>query len=111
MTDRVQLLKQESAALGGSEGDADPFGGPEPLDPQQDMPEVRGLYLQDESHRDERVRIFRRGKDLVFRDPRAGRVTLADLLGPRPCQRPWCRASRAVESGLRKFWAWLRGSR
>ena len=111
MTDRVQLLKQESAALGGSEGDADPFGGPEPLDPQADMPEVRGLYLQDESHRDERVRIFRAGNDLVFCDPRAGRVTLAELLGPRPCESPWCRASRAAARGLRKLWAWLTGSR
>ncbi len=110
MIDRVQLLKQESGALGGDERDADPFGAPEPLDPQEDMPEVRGLYFQDESHRDERVFVYRKGRDLVFRDDRAGSVTLAALLRPKPCPCWWCRWVRSAGRGLRWLGGFFTGS-
>ena len=81
-TDRVQLLKQESAALGGTDpvSDAVPFV--LPLNPQQDAPEVMGIYLQDAVNRDGLVYITRTGNNMIFRDVATGiESTLTQLLG------------------------------
>ena len=64
--DRVQLLKQESAALGGDAADEVPY--PDPINPQEDAIEVAGVYLQDVSNRDETTLIDRSGNDMRFKD-------------------------------------------
>lgn len=64
--DRVQVLKQESAALGGDSADTAPW--PAPIDPQEDAIESAGLYLQDASNRDTNVFITRAGNDMSFTD-------------------------------------------
>ena len=77
--DRIQCLKQESAALGGSGADDVPY--PAPINPQQDVIETAGVYLQDASNRDENVYIERHGSDLRFRDlNNTTPVTLTQLL-------------------------------
>lgn len=77
--DRCQVLKQESAALGGSGADDVPY--PAPINPQQDVIETAGVYLQDASNRDENVYIERHGSDLRFRDlNNTTPVTLTQLL-------------------------------
>lgn len=65
--DRVQVLKQESAALGGDGSEEVPW--PAPIDPQEDSPEVAGVYFQDASNRDENVLIDRSGNNMRFKDP------------------------------------------
>lgn len=78
--DRVQLLKQESSALGGDAADDLPYS--VPIDPQEDALECAGVYLQDASNRDEAVYVARAGDDMVFRDKvQTTPVTLTDLLG------------------------------
>lgn len=64
--DRVQVLKQESASLGGDSADDVPY--PAPIDPQEDALESAGLYLQDAANRDENVYLARDGNNLTFRD-------------------------------------------
>jgi len=64
--DRVQVIKQESAALGGDGADERPW--PEPIAPQEDAPEVAGVYFQDVSNRDETTLISRNGDDMTFKD-------------------------------------------
>lgn len=64
--DRVQVLKQESAALGGDAADEVPY--PDPIAPQEDAIEVAGVYLQDASNRDENVLIDRSGNAMRFQD-------------------------------------------
>lgn len=79
-TDRVQLLKQESTAIGGQDADARDY--PVPLNSQQDAPEVMGIFLQDASNRDETTYIARAGNDMIFRDVTSGaEYTLAQLVG------------------------------
>lgn len=65
-TDRVQVVKRESAALGGSAVDDLPFDAP--IAPQQDAIECAGVYLQDAANRDQNVYVDRSGADLRFRD-------------------------------------------
>ena len=65
-TDRVQLLKDESAALGGNAADAVPY--PAPIEPQEDAIETCGVYIQDENNRDETTFIERVGTSLRFVD-------------------------------------------
>lgn len=65
-TDRVQLLKRESTALGGQ--DADERDWPVPINPQQDGVEALGVFLQDASNRDEAVYIARAGGRAVVAD-------------------------------------------
>jgi len=65
-TDRVQVVKRESAALGGNAADDLPFDAP--IDPQQDAIEAAGVYLQDAANRDQNVYVDRSGNDLRFRD-------------------------------------------
>lgn len=78
-TDRVQLLKQESTALGGQDSDAKDY--PVPINPQQDAPELMGVFLQDGSNRDENCYITRSGNDMLFRDATvAAEKTLTQLL-------------------------------
>lgn len=77
--DRVQLLKRETAALGGDAADTLPY--PAPIEPQEDAIEAAGLYLQDVSNRDETVLIDRNGNDMRFTDPNnSGGVTLSALV-------------------------------
>lgn len=64
--DRVQVLKRESAALGGN--GADDVDYPTPLSAQQDALESAGVYLQDASNRDETTYVAREGADMVFTD-------------------------------------------
>ncbi|PNX51465.1 MAG: hypothetical protein BV456_03115 [Thermoplasmata archaeon M8B2D] len=66
--DRVQLTKVESTALGGNDSDIDPFGAPSPIEPQEDAIESCGLYIQDNSNRDENVGIYRDGNNLCLFD-------------------------------------------
>jgi hypothetical protein len=69
MSDRVQVLKTESTAGGGSDADAGPYGGPQPIDPNEDNVEARGYYLQDDSSDDESVHLSRDGDGkMTFRD-------------------------------------------
>ena len=49
MVDRAQLIKHKSEAVGGNC----------PVNPQEDMLEIAGLYLQDGSNRDETTYIIR----------------------------------------------------
>lgn len=77
--DRVQVVKQESPAEGGT--DVDPFTPRTKIEPQEDAFEAAGLYLQDASNRDENVLISRVGADMTFKDvsnPTA--KTLTELL-------------------------------
>lgn len=77
--DRVQVLKQESAALGGDGADDVPY--PAPINSQQDAIETAGLYLQDATNRDENVYIERAGGDMQFRDANNPTpVTLSSLV-------------------------------
>lgn len=80
--DRVQVMKQESAALGGDDADGEtPFAPfPKPIEPQEDAIETAGIYLQDTSNRDETTLITRDGDDLTFKDGNnVTPVTLTDL--------------------------------
>jgi len=96
-TDRVQLLKQESTALGGQ--DADSCDYPVPINSQQDAPEVMGVFFQDASNRDETTYIARAGNNMVFRDVATGaEVTLATLIG-----------GAAVDPGFRRHFLVMGG--
>lgn len=65
-TDKVQLTKWETAAGGGSSEDESGFH--EPLDPTEDAPEVRGVFLQF-SGSDKLVYITRDASgNAIFRD-------------------------------------------
>ena len=77
--DRVQVVKQESAALGGDAADEAPYDSP--IDPQEDAVEVAGVFLQDPSNRDEDVLVTRDGDDMTFKDvSNPAEVTLSDLI-------------------------------
>lgn len=62
--DKVQVIKQESTALGGDDGDKGPYDSPEPIDAQEDAIESAGGYVNDEVDRDELVGWYR--KDGIF---------------------------------------------
>jgi hypothetical protein len=62
MTDRVQVLKVESAANGGDAADSRVY--PTPIEPQEDMIECAGVYLQNSNNRDENVYISREGNNI-----------------------------------------------
>lgn len=64
MTDRVQVLKTESAENGGDQSEFQPY--PTPIQPQEDMIECAGVYLQDSNNRDENIFISRLGNSIVF---------------------------------------------
>lgn len=76
--DKVQLLKQESTAGGGDGTEEREY--PAPLDPNEDLPEVRGVYFQKDTGNDTAVKITRDASDnLSFTDPVAGTKTLQQL--------------------------------
>ena len=56
--DRVQVLKQETAALGGKAADEAPW--PAPIKPEEDMVEAAGMAVQRQGARDENVGCYRR---------------------------------------------------
>lgn len=75
--DRVQPLKMEDTTTGGDEVDQFPTA----VDPQEDHLECAGLVLDDLINRDESVRIYRDGDDMMFMDViNSTPVTLSDLL-------------------------------
>lgn len=77
--DRVQVVKQESAALGGDAADEAPYDSP--IDPREDAIEAAGVFLQDAANRDESTLVARSGDDMTFKDvsnPTA--VTLTELI-------------------------------
>lgn len=78
--DRVQVLKQESASLGGDAADDVPYT--TPIEPQEDALEACGIYFQDASNRDENVYVARAANDMIFRDlNNTTPVTLTTLVG------------------------------
>ena len=77
--DRVQVLKQESTALGGDDADVGIYAQPEPIDPQEDALESAGIYFQDSSNRDETTYIGRNGNDMCFKDSNNSELTLSQL--------------------------------
>ena len=88
--ERVQLIKQESAALGGDAADETDY--PSPLNSAEDAPEVRRLYLQDGVSRDEETWVSREGDDLTLRDKNnPNEVSLARALaaGLAGADGPW----------------------
>lgn len=78
--DRVQVLKRETAELGGDPADEAPWDAP--IEPQEDAIEAAGVYLQDATHRDETTLLSRSGSNMLFKDGNnPSPVTLTDLLG------------------------------
>jgi hypothetical protein len=78
--DRIQVVKRESSA-GGGDG-AEDFDYLKTLDPQEDVLEAAGLYVQDAGARDETVYIERDAGQLRFRDQvQTTPLTLTQLLG------------------------------
>lgn len=75
--DRVQVLKQETTALGGQ--DADSRDWPVPINPQQDGIEAAGLFIQDAVNRDETTYIVRSGLDLLLADGNNPETALSTL--------------------------------
>lgn len=53
--DRVQVAKYETSSGGGDANDEGVYGNPDPIDPQEDVLESAGGYVQDASNRDETV--------------------------------------------------------
>jgi hypothetical protein len=62
--DKVRPLKLEDPASGGDETDDFPTS----LDPSEDNVQCNGIVLEDASHSDENVRVWRDGDDLKFKD-------------------------------------------
>ncbi len=83
--DRVQITKSESTARGGQDADTDPYASA-PLKPNEDAPEVQGVFFQRPSPsvvKDDQVYVTRDGSDnLVLGDAVTGEKTLADLVSP-----------------------------
>ena len=80
--DKVQLLKEESTTGGGDPFDNDELFVWKPLDPNEDAPEVQGIFLQSTASgvKDENVYITINGFDMIFRDDTvAAEVTLSVL--------------------------------
>jgi len=83
--DRVQVVKWESSALGGTQNNTQPT----PINPQEDALEAMGLYLQDGSNRDTNILIARSGNDMTFKDvTNATPKTLTNILNPSATTSP-----------------------
>lgn len=82
-TDRVQLHKQESAAGGGDAADSDEFLVTLPLEPNEDAPEVQGVFFQPPAPstvKDEEVFICRDSSgNLCFKDENNTEKSLTQL--------------------------------
>jgi hypothetical protein len=75
--DKVRPLKLEDPASGGDETDLFPTS----LDPSEDNVMCNGIVLEDATHSDENVRVWRDGNDLKFKDTNNPTDnTLTDLL-------------------------------
>jgi len=69
-TDRVQVLKQESAAGGGDPADADPFLGYERINETEDAVSAAGVFLQIQGGTaDEAAGLWREGDNIKAFDP------------------------------------------
>jgi hypothetical protein len=79
-TDRVQLIKQESTALGGDDADAVEWGST-PIEPEEDAIEAAGYYGQEPGSRDETVLIWREGGKWRGKDNTYGAVDLLASAG------------------------------
>ena len=78
--DRVQVQQEETTSGGGDPADVGPYGGPVPIEPQQDAIESAGHYFQDAVDRDEEVYVCRDAGELCFRDTNnTTPVTLSSL--------------------------------
>lgn len=78
--DKVQLIKQESTALGGKDADKGPFDSPEPINAQEDAIEAAGIYLNDEIDRDDNVAIYRDLGNMYFKDvPNSSGISLSQF--------------------------------
>lgn len=64
--DRVQVIKRESASLGGDNADEAEY--PQPIAPEEDALEAAGLYLQAPGARDETVLLSRASGKAVLKD-------------------------------------------
>lgn len=78
MADRVGVIKWESPAGGGTETDLVPTE----LDPNEDHPTVRGLFIQNDTSSDEAVHVSRDSSDRMtfMDDENPTPVTLSDLV-------------------------------
>lgn len=80
--DRVQISKQESTAAGGDDADADPYNYA-PLDPNEDAPEVQGVFIQPPSPsttKDGLVYVSRDSAgNMLLKDGNQSEVTLTTL--------------------------------
>jgi len=66
-TDRVQVAKFETVSGGGDGDDESLLGTPDPIEPQEDVIESAGGYVQDATARDETVGWYRaNGKLYLF---------------------------------------------
>lgn len=75
--DKVRPLKLEDPASGGTETDEFPTS----LDPREDHVQCAGIVLEDATHSDENVRVYRDGDDMKFQDTtNPTPATLSDLL-------------------------------
>ena len=84
--DRVQVIKRESAALGGDP--ADDVDYLTPIRAQLDATESAGVYLQDATARDQAVYIARGANDLILCDVNNPiPVTLTSLVSDRGWRR------------------------
>ena len=79
--DRVQVIKQESTALGGDDADAVEWGST-PIDPVEDAIEAAGFWVQAASERDDKVKLGRTGGGHMTWDDGKVPITrkLVDLL-------------------------------
>lgn len=73
--DRVQLMKQESSALGGDDADTVEWGST-PIEPEEDAIEAAGYYGQEPGERDETVLIWREGNKWRAKDQTYGPLDL-----------------------------------
>jgi len=82
--DKVQLQKQESVAGGGDAADVDEFLSTLPLDPNEDAPEVQGVFFQPPAPsvtKDEDVYIGRDAAgNMCFKDQNNTEQALTDLV-------------------------------
>lgn len=79
-TDRVQALKQESAAGGGDDADRDPFNSWETINETEDALSAAGLFVQEIGEpADEAACVYRENGDLVFKDANSAPATLTEL--------------------------------
>lgn len=79
-TERVQLTKQEDPSRGGGDEDFEFLNGP--LNPDEDAPEVGGIFFQSSGVRDSTVAIYRESDEMWFEDTTHSgidRVNLDDL--------------------------------